>query len=362
MESIEEMMKRRLDDRASNKTLRSLRLNDFDVDFYSNDYLSLSTIKTNECANESPGSSRLIAGHTMLHEELENRFSSFIGAESALLFNSGYSANLGLLSSIAQKDIVILYDEKSHASIKDGIRLSLAKGLKFRHNDPLDLEKKLKLNDDKQCFVVTEGLFSMDGTYGKVKELSDLCQKYDAKLIVDEAHSGGTFGDSGQGICVELGVKTFATIFTLGKAFGSHGAIVTCSKLTKKYLINFSRSFIYTTSLPQSVVNRSLQLLDKGQIEKRVIKLKRVIQEFNSIFSAHRFKSHDSSPIKIFQLQDEEKLRALENACHKESIGVKAIFPPTVPEGESCLRIILHADQTQSELQQLLKIFNQELF
>ncbi len=354
--SLEESMKRQLDQREQSGILRSLRIDECDIDFYSNDYLSLANFPTKSNLSEAPGSSRLIAGNTKEHESLEDQIATFFKQESALLFNSGYTANVGVLSSIPKKDDIILFDELSHASIKDGIRLSLAKGIRFKHNNIDDLKIKLENNKDKTCFVITEGLFSMDGTFGKVKEVEELCSQYKAYLIVDEAHSGGTFGTNGKGICHSLGINPFITMFTLGKAFGSHGAAVTCSQTTKDYLINFARSFIYTTALPQSVIHRSIQLLKDDLIAERTKRLHSVIAMFNSFFDKCDFKSDPSSPIKIFTSRDIDELKYIEQSCLKNGVGVKTIFPPTVPEGSSCIRISLHADQTKEDITKLLEI------
>lgn len=359
--SLEEYMKRQLDERDNKGILRSLRLNDTEIDFYSNDYLSLAALETVLPEHSAAGSSRLIAGNTQLHEELETKFANFVGRDTGLLFNSGYTANMGVLSSIPQKDDIILFDELSHASIKDGIRLSHAKGIRFKHNNIGDLERKLKANQNKRCFVITEGLFSMDGIYGDISAINERCKKFNAHLIVDEAHSGGTVDKEGKGICATLGIKPFITIYTLGKAFGSHGAVVTCSETCKNFLINFSRPFIYTTSLPQSILKRSIEILKGNTIRKRVLSLHEVVERFNSIFENHEFVSDPNSPIKIFIPKDQSDLKKIEKMCLENGIGIKAIYPPTVPEGKSCLRISLHALQTESDLKALLSVFNQVL-
>lgn len=359
--SLEEAMKRQLEEREKQGTLRSLRINEAQVDFYSNDYLSLSDYETVRSGKISPGSSRLIAGNSLLHEKLEVEFAKFVERDSALLFNNGYTANIGVLSSIPKRDDIILFDELSHASIKDGIRLSLAKGIRYKHNDIDDLKRKLENYKGKRCFVVTEGLFSMDGVHGKITSIDELCNEFNAYLIVDEAHSGGTVDREGKGICATLDIKPFVTIYTLGKAFGSHGACVTCSTTCRDFLINFSRPFIYTTALPLSVIQRSLEILKGNIIRERVILLHQVIDKFNSIFSDYTFSSEQTSPIKIFSLENISKLKEIEMTCKEKGFGVKAIYPPTVPEGKSCIRISLHAKHTEKEIEMLHSIFNQVL-
>ena len=359
--SLEESMKRQLKEREQSGIMRSLRVDDCEIDFYSNDYLSLSGLNKDYQFKEAPGSSRLIAGNTHMHEELESQIARLFEQDTSLLFNSGYAANVGVLSSIPKKDDLILFDELSHASIKDGIRLSLAKGIRFKHNDIHDLKLKLESHNKSRCFVVTEGLFSMDGNFGKVKEIDVVCKTHGAYLIVDEAHSGGTFGNEGKGLCATLGVNPFITIYTLGKAFGSHGAAVTCSQSTKDYLINFARTFIYTTALPQSVVHRSIHILQSELIAERAKQLQSVIEIFNELFKNYDFKSDLRSPIKIYTSDKIILLKSIEQSCLKHGIGTKAIFPPTVPKGKSCIRISLHAHQTKDEMKKLLEIFNREL-
>ena len=360
--SLDESMKRQLKEREQSGTLRSLNVNRCDIDFYSNDYLSLSHFRVDSSSlKESPGSSRLIAGSTEIHHQLESQIANFFGAQSSLLFNSGYTANTGVLSAIPKKDDIILFDELSHASIKDGIRLSLAKGIRFKHNDMSDLKRKLESHSDSRCFVITEGLFSMDGSFGKVKDIDALCKEFKAYLIVDEAHSGGTTGDTGKGLSFTDGVLPFITIYTFGKAFGSHGAAATCSQLTKEYLINFARTFIYTTALPKSVVYRSSKILEVNLIANQVKKLHLVIGLFNEKFKQFEFSSDEQSPIKIFHSSNIDLLKRIEANCLKSGTGIKAIFPPTVPKGKSCIRISLHADHNQEDLDQMFDAFSQVL-
>lgn len=358
---LEDFFKQQLEQRDIRGYKRALKVSSCTVDFYSNDYLSLAKFGNNfltDSATHSTGSSRLIAGNTIAHVELEAQLASYFNSSAALLFNSGYTANLGVLSSIPQKDDIILFDERSHASIKEGVRLSMAKPIKFKHNDLIDLERLLLKHKEQRCFVVTEGLFSMDGVYGKVKEISDLCAKHSAYLIVDEAHSGGTIGSKGQGICAKENIEPFLRIFTLGKAFSSHGAAVLCSAITKQYLVNYARSFIYTTALPAFVIQRSQFIFDKAPIDKQIEKLTANISCFRSIAEGHGLSSDHSSPIQIVKA-DKSVLQKIEQICESEQIGVKAVYPPTVPKGEDCLRIILHADHQREEIDRLLSILNQ---
>ena len=205
--------------------------------------------------NTGSGGSRLLAGNYPLIEKLEKSIASFHDAEAGLIFNSGYDANIGLLSCIALKEDTILYDQLIHASLRDGIRLGYAQSFSFEHNNPASLELRLK-QAAGTVYVVTESLFSMDGDLAPLQEMAALCEQYNAKLIVDEAHATGIVGEHGEGLVqhLQLQSKCFARIHTFGKALGVHGAIVLGSSFLRSYLINFSRPFIYTTALPPCTV------------------------------------------------------------------------------------------------------------
>lgn len=255
------------------------------VDFCSNDYLGFARsevlrkkIQRMEAeyhdARIGSTGSRLISGNTRFCEELENRIAKFHHADAGLIFNSGYDANIGIFSSTPQRNDTIIYDQLVHASIRDGIRLSYARAFSFNHNDVEDLEKKLKAATGN-IFVAVESIYSMDGDCAPLVEMSELCSRHGASLIVDEAHATGVFGKNGEGKVVELGIenKIFTRLHTFGKALGCHGAIVVGSETLRSYLINFARSFIYTTALPfHSLIAIScsydlLELSDKGRID-----------------------------------------------------------------------------------------------
>ncbi|HSZ87093.1 MAG TPA: aminotransferase class I/II-fold pyridoxal phosphate-dependent enzyme, partial [Puia sp.] len=252
----EEFLNKKLAERKDLNAYRQLQLPKNKIDFFSNDYLGISKAKLLSAVDGqlSTGStgSRLLSGNYPLIEETEKMIATFHDAESGLIFNSGYDANVGLVSCIAQRGDTILYDHLSHASIRDGMRLSFAQSFSFVHNDTEDLEKKLKAAQGN-IFVVTESVFSMDGDIAPLKIISELCEKYNANLIVDEAHATGVVGEKGEGLVQQLNLqeKCFARMHTFGKALGCHGAVILGSETLKNYLINFSRAFIYTTSLPE---------------------------------------------------------------------------------------------------------------
>ncbi|WP_317133566.1 aminotransferase class I/II-fold pyridoxal phosphate-dependent enzyme [Antarcticibacterium flavum] len=260
-------MEKKLEGRKELDALRQLMPPPVLIDFFSNDYLglakckkiydhSLEIMKENSCFLNGSTGSRLLSGNHFLFAMAEALIARFHNAEAALLFNSGYDANLGLLSSIAQRGDIILYDESSHASIRDGISMGVAKAFKFRHNDVnhlLQLIEKYQAGSyEGEIFVVTESVFSMDGDKPDLIKIADLTNKLHCRLIVDEAHATGVLGKNGEGLVHQLGLqeKVFARIVTFGKALGAHGAAILGSKELQDYLVNFSRSFIYTTGLP----------------------------------------------------------------------------------------------------------------
>ena len=225
----EEFLNKRLNERREQNAFRQLKLPAQKIDFCSNDYLGISARRMisvdRELVSHGSTGSRLLSGNYSLIEETEAIIAAFHQAEAGLIFNSGYDANLGLLSCVAQRGDTIIYDYLCHASIRDGIRLSFAHSFSFEHNDLNDLEKKLRLAEGNR-FVVTESLFSMDGDMAPISPIVELCKKYSASLIVDEAHATGVVGDRGEGLIQQLGLEAdcFARVHTFGKAVGCHGA------------------------------------------------------------------------------------------------------------------------------------------
>src|SRR5579871_2686507 len=229
----DDFLNKKINERKAQNAFRQLRLPEGKIDFCSNDYLGI--VKNDLIGRRSSdvghrlGStgSRLLSGNYLLIEETEKQIAIFHEAEAGLIFNSGYDANVGLLSCIPQRGDTIIYDYLSHASIRDGIRLSFAESFSFAHNRLDDLEKKLKVSKGN-VFVVTESVFSMDGDCAPLNEIVSLCEKYNAHLILDEAHATGVVGEKGEGLAQHLGLheKFFARMHTFGKAVGCHGAIV----------------------------------------------------------------------------------------------------------------------------------------
>lgn len=345
---------KRLQDRKEKGSLRSLLSFDTHIDFWSNDYLGLARIPHPVEITGGTGS-RLISGNSSAAEEAEREIAAHFGSAAALIFNSGYDANLGLFSSLPQKGDTIIYDELIHASVRDGIRLSFANAFSFRHNDVSDLKNKLQ-KAAGTVFVAVESLYSMDGDLAPLSEINALCNEFGALLIVDEAHSGGIFGESGTGLCSGLGIGSdvFIRLFTFGKAYGAHGAAVCCSDEVREYLVNFARSFIYTTALPAAIYTHLLHQVELSKEESRRKQLQLNIDRFGdaglSVFSSKR------SPIQVIDFPDPDSCQSTARELQEAGFAVKAILPPTVPAGMQRLRICIHAFNTGEEIDRLISL------
>lgn len=348
---------RNLQDRIEKGSLRSLLSFENHVDFWSNDYLGLGRVAHTIQINGSTGS-RLISGNSKAVEDVESKLASHFQSEAALIFNSGYDANVGLFSSLPQKGDTILYDELVHASVRDGIRLSFANSFSFKHNDPADLEKKLQ-KARGSIFVAVESLYSMDGDIAPLVDIGRLCSDYGALLIVDEAHSGGVFGKEGKGLCAESGISesVFIRLFTFGKAYGAHGAVVCCSHLVRQFLVNFARSFIYTTALPEALYTHLLNQVEASKPEILRLQLQANIGHFTK--SIQSTLSASNSPIQVIEFSDLDTCKAKAELLQQSGFAVKAILPPTVPAGSQRLRVCIHAFNTPEEIDRLIALLKQ---
>ncbi|MBS1627222.1 MAG: 8-amino-7-oxononanoate synthase [Bacteroidetes bacterium] len=357
----ENFLDKKLQERKQQDAFRKLTLNENKIDFCSNDYLGIAknnllNISHSLYKNGSTGS-RLLAGNYALIEEVEKQIANFHNSDAALIFNSGYDANIGLLSSIPQKGDTIIYDSLAHASLRDGIRLSFAQSFSFLHNNVVDLEKKLQ-HATGNVFVVTETVFSMDGDFCPLTEIVFLCEKYNAHLIVDEAHATGVVGEKGEGLAqlLFLQKKIFARVHTFGKACGCHGAVVLGSHTLIHYLINFSRSFIYTTALPPhavAAIQKSYELFPAMQLQRE--HLQKLIQQFQSATINYQ-KLISPTPIQVVIIEGNEAARSLAKKLQENNFDVRAILYPTVPKGKERLRIVLHAFNTANEVEQLINL------
>jgi 8-amino-7-oxononanoate synthase len=353
----------KLEFRKQQNALRRLTSGSGVVDFASNDYLGLSRSKIlfdeihKRAASIDPRNgatgSRLLSGNSEFTEEVEKKLANIFKAEETLIFNSGYTANLAVLSSIPQRQDTIIYDELAHACIKDGARLSLARSFSFKHNDLEDLEAKLRRISEGNIFIAVESIYSMDGDQCPLNDLTNIADKYNATIIIDEAHSTGVMGDRGSGFTVQLGLesKVPIRIYTFGKAMGIHGACVASPKIVRDYLINFARPFIYTTALPPHSIasiecafdhlmrNISLQQTLKSRIE---VFLSRTTNFSNRVAS--------TSSIQTALFPGNANVKKAADVLQKQGLDVRPILSPTVPINTERLRICLHTYNTDEEI------------
>lgn len=357
---------KKLRERESNDLLRRLTTSTGLVDFTSNDYLGLASsrelfqnisgrIESLGGRQNGAGGSRLLSGNSLYAEQVEARLAGIFKGESALIFNSGYSANLSVLSSIPQRGDTIIYDELAHACIKDGARLSLAKRFSFKHNDLDDLESKLGRAEGR-VFVAVESIYSMDGDQCPLEELVKVTAKFNAAIILDEAHSTGVIGTNGSGLAVSLGLESRIDIrvYTFGKAMGVHGACVVGSDTLKQYLINFARPFIYTTALPHhSVVAIDCAfdyLLGNSHLQQSLTENIDLFVE-----AIHGFENRvvSRSAIQTALFSGNKNARTAAAALQKKGFDIRPILSPTVPEGSERLRICLHTFNSKEEIENL---------
>ncbi|MCA8829730.1 aminotransferase class I/II-fold pyridoxal phosphate-dependent enzyme [Hymenobacter pini] len=338
------------------------------LDFSSNDYLGLSrhpqvrAAVLAAAATLPAGStgSRLLSGNSLAAEALEARLATFHGAEAALLFNSGYAANMGFFAAVPRRGDTILYDDASHASVKDGIRGSFATAWSFRHNDLTDLCRKL--DRATGCvFVAVEALYSMDGDMAPLAELAALCREHSAYLVVDEAHTNGLYGPHGEGLVTELGLEAdvFARVLTFGKALGNQGAAVAGPALLRDYLLSTSRPFIYTTALPPLAVAALTAayavLPELGPERARLFALSDYLKtRLNAVFGLHvPAASHVIHPVFFPNQPGPAAVRAVAAAAQAAGFDVRAIVSPTVPVGTERLRLIVHSYNSEAEIDRL---------
>ncbi|WP_316741929.1 aminotransferase class I/II-fold pyridoxal phosphate-dependent enzyme [Pedobacter antarcticus] len=373
--NTEQFMQFKIAGKESTNSIRKLQLTNDLTDFSSNDYLGYSRFKNEELSGEylqlkarllsknqgwsGAGGSRLLSGNSAAAEELENLFATRENTGAALLFNSGYTANTSLFSCLPQKGDLVIYDQYIHASVIDGLRLSYADRLKFRHNDCGDLENQLLKNKDRQgrCYVAIESIYSMDGDFANLPLILALCNKYQARLIVDEAHAFGVFG-TGLATTKETGTPVFARIITFSKAMGLHGAVVLGSQLLKTYLINFARPFIYSTALPPtlilSILTRYKRLLtftgEQHKLQQKSALLSANLKAIYPDRNLTEMAEMKVSPIQIITVPGNENCLRWSKSLFEKGYSVYPIRSPTVPAGTERLRICVHLFNTQTEI------------
>lgn len=377
-------LEKRLDLRIKENSFRNLKPASTLKDFSSNDYLgfshnekinklAISILKENGLSGSNGATgSRLLTGNHEIFSIAENYIRHFHGAGAALIFNSGYDANIGVFANVPQRGDIILFDELVHASIREGIKLSNARAFKFKHNDIEDLEKLLRkysISNDKgsfkgDVFIVTESVFSMDGDIAPLKSIVDLSEKYSAFLIIDEAHSTGVFGKKGEGLSQEMNLekKVFARIITFGKALGGHGAAVLGSEKLRDYLINFSRSFIYTTALPPHSVATILaayHILNNNENRHPALSsLQENINFFKTELEAKDISGQfieSRSAIQCCVIPGNDEVKNAAIFLQEKGFDVRPILSPTVSPGKERLRICLHSFNTEQDIKSLIE-------
>ena len=381
MQDLPLKLAKSLENRKQEKSFRSLKRSSSLIDFSSNDYLGLASseniynkaheiLKENELLINGATGSRLLSGNHILYDLTENYLAEFHKTEAALIFNSGYDANIGFFSSVPRRGDFIFYDELVHASIRDGIAMSHVKAYKFGHNNFEELQNKLakiEKTDDSELYIVTESVFSMDGDMAPLEHFAKISEEFGAFLIVDEAHATGIFGEKGQGLVQELKIqdKVFARLNTFGKAPGCHGAAILGSQDLKAYLVNFSRSFIYTTALPPHSVATILTVYQEFEKGISLIpQLKNNIQFFRSQVSQNKLLANfleSKSAIQSCIIPGNEQVKYVAESLKKEGFEVKPILSPTVPKGRERLRFCLHAFNSEEEISRVLKILTKLL-
>lgn len=331
--------------------------------FSSNNYLGLATdkrlkkkaITAIETYGVGAGGARLTTGNYQIHEQLERAIATWQKCESALVFSSGYLANQGAISSFTQVGDVIFSDSLNHASIIDGCRLSKAETIIYQHVDMLDLETKLNLWKGKgKKLIVTDGVFSMDGTIAPLPKIVELAAKYDAYILVDDAHGSGVLGENGEGVVghYKLQGKVDFIVGTLSKAVGAEGGFVAGSKRTIDFLQNFSRTFIFQTALSPATTAAAMEGIRIIQEEKsRRKKLTENVESFTRELSKVGFKvTSKQTAIISLEIGDSQLANAFSQKLYATGIYIPAIRPPTVPINTSRLRITLMATHSQEQL------------
>lgn len=361
---VQERIQNALLQRVENGRLRQLTILDCPVDFRSNDYLGLSKsawirqqLEKNQAYQLGATGSRLLSGNTAIHQQAEDFLSLHYQSEAALIFNSGYDANVGLLSTIIRPEDTVFYDEAIHASMHQGLKLSGAKTLAFTHNDIHALKSLLESHaNDGIAWIVCESYYSMDGDLAPLKEFVHLAEQYNAQIIVDEAHAIGCFGEKGRGLCSEwnLSEKIFARVVTFGKALGTHGAAVLCNDHTKQYLVNFCKPFIYSTALPpQQILHIQIAHQFLQNFSQAQNRLHRLIEYFKMQCGEIENLKGDG-PVFSFIIPGEKAVRAKAKELQDKGLAIQPIVSPTVAKGSERLRIILHSYNTKEEIDILI--------
>ena len=336
------------------------------LSFCSNDYLGLAShpaliaamSQAAGAAGAGSGASHLVTGHQDAHEALEQYLRQFTGQPAVLLFTTGYMANLGIITALCNRDDVIFADKLNHASLNDAAVLSRATLKRYPHNDLASLERMLSQAKARRKLVVADAVFSMDGDLAPVPELLALCERYEAYLLLDDAHGFGVLGAGGRGVLEHFGLNSPRIIYmaTLGKAVGAAGAFVAGAEVLVEYLMQTARSYIYTTASPAPVAAAALagvrQIAEDGRRRRHLHDL---IRLFRSECRLQRWQSMEShTAIQPIIIGSNDEVLSVSERLREQGILVPAIRPPTVPKGSARLRISLSAAHNEEDVRRLL--------
>ena len=337
------------------------------INFCSNDYLGLASHpdivqalkQAADLYGTGSGASHLVSGHSVVHQKLEEQLAEYTGRPRALLFSTGYMANIGAINALIGRRDLVLQDQLNHASLLDGGRLSQADFKRYKHVDMASLEQRLEQSSAERKLIVTDGVFSMDGNLAPLREISSLAKKHSAWLMVDDAHGVGVLGQQGGGLVEELNMSVDQVpilVGTLGKSFGTFGAFVAGSEALIETLIQYSRSYIYTTALPPAIAAATIASLKIVREETwRRDKLGLLIARFRSGAEQIGLQLAESNtPIQPVLINDDEKVMLVGQKLRAAGFLVGAIRPPTVPVGTGRLRITFSADHSEEQVDQLV--------
>lgn len=366
MNVLENRIQHFLDKRISEGNLRSLKSEVAGIDFCSNDYLGLSrsawiqqqvkeAYQNYQVLKKSATGSRLLTGNSSLFEETEEEIASFHHGETALLFNSGFDANVALVSTLARPEDIIYYDEYCHASILTGIKLSGATAIPFRHNDISHLKEVFSEQQNGITYCIAESIYSMEGDKCPLKELVVFCEEKSIYLFLDEAHALGVVGEKGRGLAAKEGVedKIFARVYTYGKALGAHGAAIVGSKNLRQYLINFAKPFIYSTALDvHAILSIKWGYKFLYNFDKQINRLNYLNQLFYEILTINypSFTVFGEGPIFGILSPKNQEAKRIATSLQRDGFDIRPILYPTVPKGLERLRFILHSYNEETEI------------
>ena len=337
------------------------------INFCSNDYLglaghpdiSLALKQAADVYGTGSGASHLVSGHSVVHHELEEQLAEYTGRPRALLFSTGYMANIGAINALIGRRDLVLQDQLNHASLLDGGRLSQADFQRYKHVDMASLKQRLEQSSAERKLIVTDGVFSMDGNLAPLREISRLAEKHSAWLMVDDAHGVGVLGQQGGGLVEELNMtveQVPVLVGTLGKSFGTFGAFVAGSEALIETLIQFSRSYIYTTALPPAIAAATLASLKivreeswrRDRLVQLVARFRRGAQQIGLQLA------ESNTPIQPVLINNDEKVMQVGQQLRAAGFLVGAIRPPTVPVGTGRLRITFSANHSEEQVDQLV--------